>query len=330
MARRTSPALSLLSAARLPRSLDRPSRWLSSSVTDFASLADVKAGAFTNRRNVLLAQRPVEFKPFVPKAQRLRVESSQLFASSNDPLLHGPHDVGRYFQLDSSTTVFQDVFFHHGMLGEHVQKVATRLQNNAIMVREAGLELRDELLGLQREGNLAKASALIVDGIRGSGKSSLLNYAISCCHQAGWLVVTIPYAADWTLGLSARTVQWPNEAYRLTNAKHFKQLPPGLANTELYEAPDASYNFLLAHALSQGDKFAQIKIKDPERASFYSEHAADKKAPTIADLLSYVVEDKSDRCALAHHSCAALKEPWHCPLPSSGYPELVVSFVSPM
>ena len=116
---------------------------------------------------------------------------------------------------------------------------------------------------------------------------------MSCCNQAGWLVVTMPYAADWTMGISAKTVQWPNEAYRITDTTFLKHVPPALADAadDLYDAPDASLNFLLGHALSQTDRFEQIKIKDPERIEFYAPHAADAGSPTLADLLRFVPHD---------------------------------------
>jgi len=95
------------------------------------------------------------------------------------------------------------------------------------------------------------------------------------------------------MGLSARTVQHPNEAYRLKDKTYLGTLPPALegAAEELYDTPDASLNFLLSHALSQQDKFAQIKIKDAERAAFYAPHAADASSPTLADLLRFVLAD---------------------------------------
>jgi len=263
-------------------------------VSDVASAADVSRGSVREARNILLAERALPSPAFVPQGRRLAVEASRLFCGS-DPLHHTASDVGRYFQFDGATTVFDEVFYHHGLLGEHFRGAATRLRSSALMVREAGLRLRDELLEAEARGGLAAAPPLMVDGPAGCGKSALLNYAVACCHQAGWLVVVVPYAADWTMGLSARTVQWPNEAYRLADSTYFKQLPPRLRAEGLYEAPDASYNFLLSHALSQQEKFGRVLIKDEERKAYYAPHAADAaKGPTLADLLRMVLEDATD------------------------------------
>ena len=54
------------------------------------------------------------------------------------------------------------------------------------------------------------------------GKSTLLNYAAAACHQAGWLVVSIPQATDWTLGLGGRSCQAPNQAYRCADRDYFR------------------------------------------------------------------------------------------------------------
>jgi len=123
------------------------------------------------------------------------------------------------------------------------------------------------------------------------GKSSVLNYALACCHQAGWLVVCMPYAADWTLGLGGRSMLWGNEAYRLSDTSYLNRLPPQLEGRDLYENPDASVNFLISHGLAQQDKFAQIKIKDPERIAYYGELMGCSE-PTLADLLRSVVQDE--------------------------------------
>ena len=44
-------------------------------------------------------------------------------------------------------------------------------------------------------------------------------------HQAGWLVVSIPQATDWTLGLGGRSCQAPNQAYRCHDKDYFSELP---------------------------------------------------------------------------------------------------------
>ena len=73
--------------------------------------------------------------------------------------------------------------------------------------------------------NRLQVPGLVVSGARGVGKSSLLNYAAAACHQAGWLVVSIPQATDWTLGLGGRSCQAPNQAYRCADRDYFSELP---------------------------------------------------------------------------------------------------------
>jgi len=103
-------------------------------------------------------------------------------------------------------------------------------------------------------------------------------------------VVCMPYAADWTLGLGGRSMEWGADAYRISDTTYMKQVPPQLTGKPLYESPDASVNFLIANGLSQQDKFAQVKLKDPERIQFYSELSGSAE-PTLADLLRTVVQD---------------------------------------
>ena len=70
--------------------------------------------------------------------------------------------------------------------------------------------------------NRLQVPGLVVSGARGVGKSTLLNYAAAACHQAGWLVVSIPQATDWTLGLGGRSCQAPNQAYRCADRDYFR------------------------------------------------------------------------------------------------------------
>jgi len=277
----------------LRRSLRQPlARHASSStVMDIASEADAKAGSTFEEGNVLLTNRKIAWKPRTA-AGRVPVETSQLFSSSNDPLQHTESDVGRLYQLDGSTTAFEQLFYHTGLCGTHVEGRATQLQTSATLVRRVGLELRDELLGWQREGQLGERTGLLLNGERGVGKSVMLNYLLHCCHQAGWLVVAVPHAADWTLGLGAKSNLFANEAYRITDRTYFTDVPPELAETMLYEAPDASANFLIATYLSQREKLAQIAIKGEERRQHYAAHAADPAfGPTLADMLASFATD---------------------------------------
>lgn len=162
------------------------------------------------------------------------------------------------------------------------------------MVRLPGLRLRDELLELQRNDGLKDASGLIVSGDMGTGKSATLNYAIACAHQAGWLVAVLPNAADWTLGIGGKSCQAPNEAYRVTDPATFSQIPPELADSPLYEAPDATANFAISFLLSQRAKLEKILIKDPHRIAHYSSQAATPGAdPTLADILLPYVRDEA-------------------------------------
>ena len=72
-----------------------------STITDIASPADMKSGNAKPQSNVMLAEKKLSWKSFVPKGRKLRVEASGLFCASNDPLQHTADDVGRYFQASS-------------------------------------------------------------------------------------------------------------------------------------------------------------------------------------------------------------------------------------
>ena len=260
----------------------------SSKVVDIATPSDLKRGGVVQRGNVSLAEKEVQWKPLaLPKDADLQVDAASLFCASDNPLDHAEDDAGRFFQLGRSGGAFSDIFYHTGFCGE--EKQLARLRTAASMVRREGMQLRDELLGLDAAGHLGDADGLVLHGPRGCGKSSLLNYAIACCHQAGWLVVVVPSALDWTMGLDAGNAQAPNEAYPVADPEYFKEAPPELEGSALYEAPDATSHFLLSTYLSQREKLAQIPIKCDARRAHYG-----GGAPTLADLLARVCHDEDD------------------------------------
>ena len=271
-------------------------------VIDIATEADIKSGSVAgtadsaqDESGVLLAESRVAWQERQgARPQSLAVETSQLFCASNNPLHHEPSDVGRFFQLDGQqSTAFEHVFYHTGLCGGKVMDRARALQSSAMMVRARGLAVRDELLGLERDGQLGEASGMLLHGSAGVGKSMVLNYVVAALHEAGWLIACIPQAADWTIGLSARSAQFANEAYRLTDRNYFSELPPELADSPLYEAPDASANFVLSLYLSQREKLEKIRVKGAERSEFYAPHATDQQSgPSVADMLRPYVEDQ--------------------------------------
>jgi len=173
-----------------------------------------------------MVERTLTWKPLPLPSNRLNVGARDLFCSSNDPLHHSMEDIGRYFQLDGSTSAFSDVFFHTGFCGTEVEQ--RTLKTPALMVRRPGLELRDELFRMQQERLLATSPGFIVNGPRGCGKSYVLNYVVAAAQQADWLVLNIPRASDWTLGLGAKSTQAPNEAYRVTDRAYFKDVPAAI------------------------------------------------------------------------------------------------------
>lgn len=259
-------------------------------VTDFAGPDDIKRGGVSQHGNVSLVEKELQWKPLPIPTQRLGVDADELFCSSDNPLEHGAEDAGRFFQLGRSGNTFSEVFYHTGFCGD--EKQMDRLRTSATMVRQEGLHLRDELLGLERSGRLGETPGMVLKGPRGCGKSTMLNYLIGCCHQAGWLVVSIPSALDWTLGLGAGSAQAPNEAYRVSDREYFKEIPDELDGSGLYEAPDASHNFLLSTYMSQKEKLAQIPIKCDTRRAYYAAGQAAESPPTLADMLARVSHDE--------------------------------------
>ena len=212
--------------ARAPRLLSTAAAASSRhAVVDIAAPADT--ANVTEAGNVLLVEKHLSFKPLEPKPA-VRVDATGLFAASDETLAHTAADVGKYFQFEPPTVA--GLFFHSGFCGPDTQR--RQLKTAATMVRASGLALRDELLGLERDGRLGETAALIVDGARGVGKSSLLNYAAAACHEAGWLVVAVPSATDWTLGLGGRSCQAANQAYRCADGERFNDLPSALQPVE--------------------------------------------------------------------------------------------------
>ena len=239
---------------------------------------------------VAFAPTKLAWKPRPTSAQRVAVEASQLFCASNNPLEHTLDDAGKFFQLDSEAW---DVFYHNGFCGDNVAKRVQQHKTSAMMVRRAGVRLKDELLSLDGDGALGAQTGWLLNGERGVGKSMVLNYVVAAMQRAGWLVAVMPHAADWTLGLSARSAQWGNEAYRITDTNYWTHVPPALEGSPLYEHPEASAHWLLSLYLSQREKLEQIPIKDPERAAHYAERAADpKRGPTLADILGPYARDR--------------------------------------
>ena len=285
---RLSPRTVARSVARRQQSQRHAS---TSAVLDIASEADLKSGSTSEEGNVLLARKKVDWKPR-SAASRVAVEASQVFCASNDPLQHTIDDIGRFYQLEGGTAAFE-LFYHTGFCGNSIEERARRLQSSAMMVRQRGLAVRDELLQWQQEGTLGEQSGLLLTGELGVGKSSTLNYLLSCCQQAGWLVVALPHAADWTLGLGAKSAQFANEAYRVSDPAFFTQVPPELEGSELYENPDASAHLLISTYLSQKPKLEQVLIKQPARIEHYASAAADQqRGPTLADMLAPYVTDE--------------------------------------
>ena len=259
--------------------------------------------------NVLVAERTIRFKPREPSKQLLRAETSHLFCASNDPLAHTEADCGKFFQLDGSTDIFSRVFYHTDFCGD-TGRAQRKLRTSATLVRPHALQLRDELLGLHAEGQLGATAGLVVSGDAGVGKSSTLNHAIACCEQAGWLVVVVPSATDWTHGLDGRDTVAPCEAYRITDREYFTHVPPELeaaaeeaaaaaeaegdhwakAAAVTYEAPDASANFLVALAFSQMEKLDKLPVKDAERRAHYARPGGGE--PSLGDMLRKFSRDE--------------------------------------
>jgi len=262
-------------------------------VLDIATPTELKKGGgqVSEKGNVLLVEKQLQWRPLARPDKGLITPTGDLFCQSGEVLKHTSADAARFFQFDSSSRVFPDFFYHTGFCGHEKQLV--ELKTAATMVRQPGLGLRDELLGWQASGRLGQRSGIMLTGPRGCGKSTLLNYAIAACHEAGWLVVNIPRAADWTLGLSARSAQEPNEAYRVTDDNYFKEVPPELAASPLYEAPDASLCLLISVFLSQREKLGRIKIKCPERRAYYAAKGGGGE-PTLADVVAPVCVDEGN------------------------------------
>ena len=294
--------------ASLRRALAARGRRLLSTQSVSEIALDGPSGA-TPDGNVLVAERTIRFKPREPSKQLLRAETSHLFCASNDPLAHTEADCGKFFQLDGSTDIFSRVFYHTDFCGD-TGRAQRKLRTSATLVRPHALKLRDELLGLHAEGQLGATAGLVVSGDAGVGKSSTLNHAIACCEQAGWLVVVVPSATDWTHGLDGRDTVAPCEAYRITDREYFTHVPPELeaaaeeaaaaaeaegdhwakAAAVTYEAPDASANFLVALAFSQMEKLDKLPVKDAERRAHYARPGGGE--PSLGDMLRKFSRDE--------------------------------------
>ena len=81
-------------------------------VVDIAASSDGKG--VSEAGNVLLVEKQLQFKA-LQTDPGVRVDTSELFAASDDPLAHTAADVGKFFQFDPSTVT--DLFFHTGFCG---------------------------------------------------------------------------------------------------------------------------------------------------------------------------------------------------------------------
>ena len=221
----------------------------SATVTDVAAPQDLKAGrssAVSQTGDVLLVNKTLTYRALQPAEGGVRTSLRGALASSDEPLEHTAADATKLFSLERSAA-FASLFYHTGLCGKMRQE--RDLKTAAAVVRGEGLALRDELLwraarAPEESHSLRASSGLVLTGDRGVGKSWALNYAAAACEAAGWLVVLVPWAADWTLGVGARSAQAPNEAYRITDSEYFGPTPPELSGSALYDAPDASIGFL--------------------------------------------------------------------------------------
>ncbi|EOD41290.1 hypothetical protein EMIHUDRAFT_448739 [Emiliania huxleyi CCMP1516] len=253
----------------------------SARVTDVAAPQDLKGkAALQEEGSVLLTERELQYRALQPPKGGVEADLRGLMASSDEPLSHTAADAGKIFSLERSSA-FASLFFHTGLCGKGRQEQAAKTA--AALVRPEVLELRDELLWraarpADAQHSLRDSSGLVLVGERGHGKSWALNYAAAACEAAGWLVVLAPWAADWTMGVGARSAQEANEAYRVGDSDYFKAVPPELAGSDLYESPDAS-----ALLLQSGE----------ERRKAYA-HLAAGREPTLADMLLPSVRGEGD------------------------------------
>jgi hypothetical protein len=222
----------------------------SARVTDVAGPQDLKGGGagVSESGGVLLVDKTLSYRALQTPEDGVRASLRHAMASSDEPLQHTEADAACFFSLERSRA-FRSLFYHAGLCGRMRQE--RELKTAAAMVRREGLALRDELLwraarSPDQPHSLCASSGLVLTGERGCGKSWTLNYAAAACEAAGWLVVLAPWAADWTLGVGARSAQAANEAYRVTDPEFFGTPPPELKGSELYDSPDASIGFLQA------------------------------------------------------------------------------------
>ena len=165
--------------------------------------------ALQEEGSVLLTERELQYRALQPPKGGVEADLRGLMASSDEPLSHTAADAGKIFSLERSSA-FASLFFHTGLCGKGRQEQAAKTA--AALVWPEVLELRDELLWraarpADAQHSLRDSSGLVLVGERGHGKSWALNYAAAACEAAGWLVVLAPWAADWTMGVGARSAQ---------------------------------------------------------------------------------------------------------------------------
>lgn len=181
------------SSTRGAASLAAAGRRLLSSRAAAAAAAPSGAAATAGRA---IRVQPYDDVPLLERAPRPAAPAARLFTRT--PIgEHSEADARRYYELP--TEQIERCFpegFNPGVAREFA---ATNLP--ALMVRPSALAARRALDALAADaGALRSASALVLGGPRGAGKSATLAYLVHAARSSGWLVLHVPSAHGYLNG----------------------------------------------------------------------------------------------------------------------------------
>lgn len=186
LARRDSGARQM-HVLRALRGASRHARRLSTSA------AAAPAGGAAAAAGRAFRVQPYDDVPLLERAPRSALPAESLAATfTRTPIgEHSEADTRRYYEL---TTEQIERCFPEGF-GSGVLREFSATNLPALMVRPSALAARRTLDALAADSDaLRSASALVLSGARGAGKSATFSYLVHSARSSGWLVLLVPSA----------------------------------------------------------------------------------------------------------------------------------------
>lgn len=230
---------------------------------------------------------PYDDVPLLERPPRPPVDASRLFTRA--PIgAHTDADARRYFELRSDEL---ERSFPEGV-GTGVSREFAATNLPALMVRPSALAARRAIDALAADAAaLRSASALVLTGARGAGKSATLSYLVHAARSSGWLVLHLPSAHAYLNGqrrfapLAASRVEISLVAAPADSADG-AAAGLGASATELdalFDVPAATAALLRGFARAHETALAKIDTRTSQTQAL--SRALNSQLGTLADLV---------------------------------------------